>query len=216
MPGRGRGRGRGRRGVARVAARERRIEQEMSPIPHVFVPPMEPPTVRLNRPVRATLDLVIESKLDGIYTITTGSIQNRIKATLGIAEPSFVLEKAEVWGDLTGHHYLTITDFDTGVTGVDEGSYGARPKVGLRYPKNAQRQYIFGASGTTIFSMRVPAVTAPEVPFAIACRVTITTWETTVTLPTDRFRYLRAGPSPSSSSHSLSGSSFLVIHNQPE
>jgi len=153
----GRGRGR-RRPYANSTARTQR---ELIPYPITWTPTSDPPSVRRNPVARITLDLELESPTDNVYTISVGSLRNRLILHSGIPKPNFILEKAAAWA-APGDDTLIITDAVTGVQMYDDGDFVRRARAGIFYPKNIQRFYDQAASGTviTVTSVTVPAFRA--------------------------------------------------------
>lgn len=180
-----RGRGRGARRGHAAARQLARVERNLGPVPTAVVPPPDPPTVRSNKPITAWIDATPALRADGSYQYHSQSMQQLVKARLGIEEANFVLLEAHAWGDLAGGHWIVMSDYETSVQCTDEGSYAVRPRVGLFYPKNIQKVWVYGAPSTVMFTVTVPNVTnlVDPKPYDVAVRVRVTAWEKTVDFP---------------------------------
>lgn len=135
-----------------------RIGQELTPYPAVFTPPSDPPTVRRNPVKELCLDLEAKSPSGGIYTMSVGSLRNRITEHTSLNKPAFVLRWIGVWA-ASGNYSLRLVEHITQVTAYDDGGFAHRARCGIRYSKNIQKLYTPADTGT-IFSI----VTATDDP----------------------------------------------------
>lgn len=119
---------------------------------------------------RLCLDITPADESGGIYTISVGSIRNRLTEHTSLNKPAFVLVSVMAWA-APGNYTLRLVEYATQVTMFDNGDYVRRARCGIRYSKNIQKLYMPTDTGTVVVLSTEPGDPTP------AMRCTLDYWD---------------------------------------
>lgn len=130
-----------RRKQSHSATQHSQLLRELSPVPLLTTPPADPPTVRRNKKVAATLDFNWEVTEEvSVYQLTSETIRKKIATMYGvqISDIMMYIEHIHAWSPAVADSWVLVKDERYGVEGYDTGSLSKRGRAGIYYTKNSQ------------------------------------------------------------------------------
>lgn len=119
--------------------------RELSPVPLLTTPPADPPTVRRNKKVVATLDFNWEvTQAGSVYILDADMVRKKIVTMYGVQESDIqmYIEHIHAWSPAVTDSWVLMKDERYGVEGYDTGSLSQRGRVGVYFTRNSQ--YVIG------------------------------------------------------------------------
>lgn len=129
------------------------------PVPTSFTPPMDPPTIALNKRQRIKLHGVVVFGLTVSPKLTTADVKSLLlAATGGTGENfSFYYHKVSCYAPIVTpgnpNVTLTLTDSPSNLSTTDVGTLVNRARCGFSYSPAAQRIYSTSTASFTLFEL---------------------------------------------------------------